>query len=95
MRRYNWDDKKNERLIAERKISFEEIVFYIEKGDVLDIIEHPNQKRYKGQRMFIVRVKDYAYLVPFVEIGNETVLKTIIPSRKAARIYLKGAESDG
>jgi len=57
---------------------------------VLDILAHPNQDRYGGQRIFVVNVGGYAYLVPFVETENEVVLKTIIPSRKATKQYLLG-----
>ena len=90
MKYFSWDVEKNERLKSGRGISFEEIVFHIERGDVLDILEHPNQDRYGGQRIFVVNVGGYAYLVPFVETENEVVLKTIIPSRKATKQYLLG-----
>jgi len=85
---FTWDTGKNEKLRAERGISFEEIVFHIEQGDVLDILEHPNQEKYEGQRVLVVKVEDYVYLVPFIETENEVVLKTIIPSRKATERYL-------
>jgi len=62
---------------------------------VLDILEHPNQDKYESQRVFIVRVGDYAYLVPFIETENEVTLKTIIPSRKATRRYLRGETENG
>ena len=90
MKYFSWDANKNESLKRDRKISFEEIVFFIGKGDILDILDHPNQEKYKGQRIFIVKVEDYAYLVPFVETDLEIFLKTIIPSRKATRKYLGG-----
>jgi len=48
---YVWNGEKNQRLKVERNTSFEEVVFHIASGDVLDIVEHPNQKKYKGQRM--------------------------------------------
>jgi len=73
-----------------RNISFEEIVFYIEKGQVLDILEHPNKKKYPNQFIFVIPVEDYVYLIPFVEGENEIILKTIIPSRKATKHYLRG-----
>ena len=85
---FTWSAEKNERLRRERGISFEEVVFHIERGDVLDLLEHPNQKRYPGQRIFVVAVDQYVYLVPFVESEDEVFLKTIIPSRKATRQYL-------
>jgi uncharacterized DUF497 family protein len=89
MKYFAWNDEKNRRLKSERGISFEEIVLHIEQGWVLDIVEHPEPDRYRGQRIFVVRVRDYAYLVPFVETKDEVFLKAIIPSRKATRKYLK------
>jgi uncharacterized DUF497 family protein len=90
---YSWNNEKNERLKVERGVSFEEAVFYIEHGQLLDIIEHPNQERYGGQRIFVININGYAFLVPFVETEQEVFLKTIIPSRKATKEYLRG-ESD-
>ena len=88
MKRFNWSSEKNEQLRLERGISFEEILFHIENGDVLDILEHPNQSKYAGQSIFVVLVDDYVHLVPFVEDETEVFLKTIIPSRKATKQYL-------
>jgi hypothetical protein len=62
--------------------------------DLLDIVEHPHQERYKGQKIFIVNINNYAYLVPFVESEREIFLKTMIPSRKATRKYLRGQTQD-
>ena len=90
---FAWDDAKNAKLKAERGIGFEDIVFHIERGDLLDILEHPNPDRYAGQRIFVVRREDYVFLVPFVEDEHTVFLKTIIPSRKATKQYL-GEESD-
>ena len=78
----------NAKLRAERGIGFEDIVFHIERGDLLDILEHPNPDRYAGQRIFVVRREEYVYLVPFVEDEHTVFLKTIIPSRKATKQYL-------
>jgi hypothetical protein len=88
---FSWNNEKNALLKAERQISFEEIVLYIEMGFLLDVLEHPNQEKYKGQKVFVLRVDDYVYLVPFIETAKEVFLKTIIPSRKATRTYLKGS----
>lgn len=65
MKYFDWDDSKNAKLRAERGI--EDIVFHIERGDLLDILEHPKAARYAGQRIFVVRREEYVYLVPFVE----------------------------
>lgn len=85
---YKWDFQKNEKLKIERGISFEQIVMHIERGDVLDLVDHPNQKKYPGQQIIVVEINEYVYLVPFVESSEGKFLKTIIPSRKATRDYL-------
>ena len=90
MKPFRWSHKKNERLKAEKNISFEEIVLAIEADGLLDIVVHPNLGRYPRQRMFVVAIERYAYLVPFVEEADHYFLKTIIPNRKATRDYLKG-----
>ena len=85
---FTWSEEKNKKLIQERGISFEEIVFFIEKGNLLDILEHPNKQKYKDQFIFVVRIENYVYLVPFIETKKEIFLKTIIPNRKATKHYL-------
>ena len=84
---YQWNAAKNAQLKAERGISFEQVVMHIEGGDLLDVYEHPNQARYPGQQLLVVRIGEYVYLVPFVETDDGRFLKTIIPSRKATREY--------
>lgn len=94
MKYFTWDEAKNAKLKAERGIGFEEIVFLIERGDLLDILEHPNQQRYRGQRIFAIQRDEYVYLVPFVEDDRLVFLKTIIPSRKATKQYLGKETAD-
>lgn len=95
MKFFAWDDAKNTKLREERGIGFEDIVFHIERGDLLDILEHPNPNRYADQRILVVQRDDYVFLVPFVEDEQTVFLKTIIPSRKATKHYLgEGADSD-
>jgi uncharacterized DUF497 family protein len=84
----NWSHEKNEALKKERGISFEEIVFFIENELIFDIIEHPNQEKYRGQKMYLVPFNNYVYLVPYVESEHEIYLKTIYPSRKYTKMYL-------
>ncbi len=92
MRHYAWSPEKNEQLRKERGVSFEDVVFHIEAGDEVDIFEHPNQERYPGQKVSVILIEGYAFLVPFVESEAEIFLKTIIPSRKATKQYI--GESD-
>ncbi len=89
MRYFVWNSEKNAQLIRERGISFERVIFHIERDEILDVVKHPNSSKYPNQRMFILDIGNYAYLVPFVETETEIFLKTIIPSRKATRKYLE------
>jgi hypothetical protein len=59
-------------------------------GGLLDVVPHPNPTKYRNQRMFVVKVADHVYLVPFVETDDGLFLKTVIPSRKATLKYLGG-----
>ena len=90
MKPYDWNDEKNEWLRQVRGIRFEDVVFHLAHGGLLDTIEHPNQRQYSGQRIFIVNVEGYACLVPFVESEESFFLKTIIPSRKMTKLFLGG-----
>jgi uncharacterized DUF497 family protein len=88
MKSINWNTRKNQALKKTRGVCFEDIVFFIERGDILDDYAHPNQKAYPGQRIMVIGIDNYAYLVPYVEDKEELFLKTIIPSRKATQRYL-------
>ena len=94
MKVFNWDSEKNHQLIEERGRSFEEAIFHIENGGLLDDIFHPNTADYSHQKIFVVVIDNYAYLVPYVENENENeneiFLKTVIPSRKFTKLYLRG-----
>jgi uncharacterized DUF497 family protein len=85
---FDWDVEKNIRLQTTRGVSFDDIVTAINQGDTLDDYSHPNSKRYPNQRISVVKINNYAYLVPYVETMSGAFLKTIIPSRKATKKYL-------
>jgi uncharacterized DUF497 family protein len=87
MKIITWEPKKNERLKKERGVSFDDVLFHVSAGDVLEIFEHPNQERYPGQKIYAIAIEDYVYLVPYVESKDEIFLTTIIPSRKATKHY--------
>lgn len=88
MKRLDWNEAKNTWLKIERGVSFEDIQAAIEEGSLLDNIAHPNQKRSPKQRLLVVLVENYVFLVPFVEDDEKLFLKTIYPSRKFTRLYL-------
>lgn len=87
---FHWNADKNLQLIERRGVSFESVVSAIQQGGMLDVVEHPNQERYPGQRIYVVAINEYVHLVPFVtQRDGSFFLKTIIPSRKATRDYIR------
>ena len=89
MKDFRWDNDKNELLKDSRGVCFEQVVILMEREDILETIEHPNQKKYPGQKIATVMIDDYAYLVPYIQQSDEIFLKTIIPSRKATNKYMR------
>ena len=91
---FDFDPVKNRELKKTRGISFEEIVFVILQNQYLDILEHPNKTKYSNQKIFVVDIDNYIYLVPFVIDGKRIFLKTIFPSRKATKKYLERGDQN-
>ncbi len=93
MKTIRWDNKKNEQLKATRGVGFEQVELKIATGDILAVVEHHNKERYPTQRVFVLDLSGYAYLVPFVETDTEIFLKTIFPNRQATSQYLTERET--
>ena len=89
---FRWSASKNERLWAERGVGFETVVVAIEPGGLLDVLAHRTPERYPGHRVAVVDGGGYALLLPYVEAADHLFLETVIPSRKATRTYLGGAD---
>ena len=89
---FRWDPQKNAQLMRERGLSFEQIVLAVEGGDLLQVIAHPNPARYPKQKIMVAAMDAYAFLVPFVQEEDGYFLKTIIPSRKATRDFMRPQE---
>lgn len=90
--RYEWDPAKNEWLKDNRNISFERVVFHLSQGDIWKITNHPDQKKYPGQKIYFLNIENYIYLVPHIVEKDYIFLKTIIPSRKATKLFEKEQE---
>lgn len=86
---FDWDPEKEAWLTEHRNLSFLHVLYHIARGDLLDVRNHPNKEKYGHQKLLIVKMNDYVYAVPFVEDGETWFLKTIIPSRKETKRYLK------
>lgn len=89
MKVFQWNSDKNELLKKNRGVSFEQVVILMEREDIFETIEHPNQDRYPGQKIATVIIENYAYLVPYVQKSDEIFFKTIIPSRKATNKFMR------
>ena len=88
MKQFNWNSDKEKQIQEDREITFSDIIQAIQQGNLLDVIEHYNLDKYPNQKIFLVKLNNYVYLVPFVETDSEIFLKTIIPSRKMTKKYL-------
>ena len=86
---FRWENDKNEKLKNDRGVCFEQVVLLLERGEIIDTIEHPNRSKYPGQKIAVVEIDAYVYLVPYVENDDGIFLKTIIPSRKATNKYMR------
>ena len=94
MKPFRWDSGKNEQLKRERGICFENVAVAVESGSLLQITAHQCPARYPRQKIMIVEIDGYAYLVPFVEEEDHFFLKTVIPSRKATRDLIVEEDTD-
>lgn len=84
---------RNEWLKEERNISFEQIIIHLSRGDLWKVTDHPDQSNYPGQKQYFVVVDGYIYIVSYVVEKEYIFLKTIIPSRKAAKMYKEEQEN--
>lgn len=89
MKYFAWDSEKNEKLKLERDIGFEDVINAIEDDKILEVQEHPNKGKYPNQKRLIIEIDNYVYMIPFVVDEEKYFLKTIIPSRKLTKKYLK------
>lgn len=92
MKPYEWNPDKNAILQASRGLGFDDVVEALNNNRLLDTIINPDQKKYPGQKIHIVVINNYCWAVPFVESAEKIFLKTIYPSRKTTKKYLKKGE---
>lgn len=92
MKYFDWNDEKNIQLRQERDVCFEDVLVAISDGKLLDVLVHPNATKYPNQKVYVLNISGYVYLVPFVDDGSKIFLKTIYPSRKLTKAYLLGGK---
>ena len=86
----HWNPEKDEWLRVHRRLGFEHPAAMIEKDEYRTIVDHWNPIRYPNQKVFVLEIDGYGCYVPFVETEFLIFLKTIIRSRKATKLYLRG-----
>jgi hypothetical protein len=89
---YDWNESKNDKIREERDVCFEDVVVAISEGKLHDVLEHTNPSKYPNQRLYIVEIQEYIYVVPFVEDDTKIFLKTIYPDGKLTKKYLRGGK---
>lgn len=90
---FDWNSDKDKLFKFSRGVHFELIVKAILKGRLLADLPHPNQVKYPKQRYFVVLLKKYAYVTPYVQNKTKIFLKTIYPSHKYYKQYVKNAKN--
>ena len=86
-----WDEIKNQLLIIQRGLCFEDVLERLEQGKVLGAMQHPNTNKYPNQKIWVLELNGYICYMPFVETDTEIFLKTIIPSRRLHKAYTGGS----
>ena len=92
---YKWNLEKNALLKEGRGVCFEDVVAQIYEDNILDIIKHPNEKKYPEQKIYIILLQNYVHMITFVKDKDEIFLKTIVPSRKMHKLYKGEHDENG
>jgi hypothetical protein len=89
-----FNEEKNQLLKSTIGIGFDEILIFIQNGNVLDDLKHPAAER-SNQRLYLIKIEEHVYVVPYVidKSKHEIFLKTIYPSRKYTNLYWKGEKT--
>jgi len=84
---YRWNNEKNEILLSQRGVSFDDVCCELENNGIIDNYKHPNESKYPNQYIYVISLKDYIHYVPYVKEDDYIFLKNIIPSRKLNKQY--------
>ncbi len=87
--RIEFSEEKNLLLKETRGVGFEDVVTAIEEKKVLNDLKQ-NSKKYPHQRILVIKIKEYAYAVPYVidKKRKAIFLKTVYPSRILTDKYI-------
>jgi hypothetical protein len=88
IREIRWNTEKDRLLGLEEgrgEIGLAECAVAIEEGHILDDLPNPTRG---NQRMFVIELNGYAYVVPHVVDQDWIFLKTMFPSGKHSMKYL-------
>lgn len=88
----SWSKEKSVLLKKTRGVNFEQIIEAVDNNQVIVVLPHSNPKKYRNQKIMVINISNYAFCVPFVTEGNKRFLKTIYPSSKYTKKYIKEAK---
>ena len=81
-----WDSHKNEILLKQRGISFEEIEEIIKKNEVIEVLQNKSS-HFENQKILVFKYDDYIWACPCLIENEKIVLKTAFPNRKLNALY--------
>ncbi len=84
-----YDIEKDKKLQKERFISFDEVIEFIEADCIIDIKDHPMKFKYPHQKIYLIDINDYVWIVPYIRNEDKIFLKTAYKSRKYTKLYKK------
>ncbi|MBI4973010.1 toxin [Candidatus Roizmanbacteria bacterium] len=88
MNLFRFNEEKDKSLKSTRGVGFKTIIREIKKGNIIEVIDNPNKKRYPNQKLYLIRMKNHVVVVPYIEEVDSIFLKTFFPSQKYTKKYL-------
>lgn len=90
-RNFKFSEDKDKVIRGLRGISFRDVINELSNDGIIDDIAHPNKTKYPHQQLFIIKIHNYIYAVPYViNIKDGSYfLKTVYPDRRLQKKYEK------
>ena len=84
--RFNKD--KDKVLKEKRGIGFKDVIKEMGAGKIVTVRKHPNTKKFPSQKIMLINIKNYIFVIPYIETEKEIFLKTIYKSRKYTKEFI-------
>lgn len=92
---FDFNIDKNKLLKKTRGVNFDDVSQAIKNKTFIIDTEHHNKQKHPNQRAFIIEIKNYIYVVPYVQdkLRGVKFLKTVYPSSRLTKKYLKNEKN--